>query len=49
MQLLAQQGLPTTPRAGTVPASEVNVVTQAAQRSDTSNERAKTKAQKPKQ
>jgi len=48
MQLLAQQGLPTTPRAGTVPASEVNVVTQAAQRSDTSNEPAKTKAQKPK-
>jgi len=49
MQLLAQQGLPTTPRAGTVPASEVNVVTQAAQRSDTSNQPAKNKPQKQKQ
>lgn len=49
MQLLAQQGLPTTAKAGTVPTSEVNVVTQAAQRSDTSNQPAKTKPQKPKQ
>lgn len=36
MQLVAQRGLPTTPKAGTVPPSEVNVVNQAAQRSDTS-------------
>jgi len=36
MELTAQRGLPTTPRAGTVPPSEVNVVNQAAQRSDTS-------------
>ena len=49
MELLAQKGLPTTPKAGTVPPSEVNVVTQAAQRSDTSNQPAKTKPQKPKQ
>jgi hypothetical protein len=49
MQLLAQQGLPTAPRAGTVPASEVNVVTQAAQHSDTSNQPAKNKPQKLKQ
>ncbi len=48
MELLAQQGLPTTPKAGMAPPSEVNVVTQAAQRSDTSNEPAKTKAQQPK-
>jgi len=37
MQLIAQRGLPTTPKAGSVPPSEVNVVNQAAQRSDTSN------------
>jgi len=37
MHLIAQRGLPTTPKAGNVPASEVNVVNQAAQRSDTSN------------
>jgi hypothetical protein len=48
MQLLAQRGLTTTPKAGTVPPSAVNVATQAAQRSDTSNEPAKTKAQRPK-
>jgi hypothetical protein len=48
MELLAQKGLTITPQAGTVPQSEVNVVTQAAQRSDTSNEPANTKAQKPK-
>jgi len=39
MELIAQRGLPTTPRAGTVPPSEVNVVKQAAQRSDTSGTR----------
>lgn len=49
MELLAQKGLPTTPKAGTVPPSEVNVVTQAAQRSDTSNQPAKTKPPKPKE
>jgi hypothetical protein len=37
MQLIAQQGLPTTPKTGTVPPSEVNVVGQAAERADTSN------------
>jgi len=36
MQLVAQRGLPTTPKAGTVPPSAVNVATQAAERSDTS-------------
>ncbi len=49
MELLAQKGLPTTPKAGATPQSEVNVVTQAAERSDTSKEPAKTKPQKPKQ
>ena len=38
MELIVQRGLPTTPRAGSVPPSEVNVVNQAAQRSDTSRE-----------
>jgi len=37
MQLIAQRGLPTTPKAGTVPPSEVNVVNEAAQRADVSN------------
>jgi hypothetical protein len=37
MQLIAQRGLPTTPKAGSIPPSEVNVVNQAAQRSDTSS------------
>jgi hypothetical protein len=37
MKLIAQRGLPTTPRVGTVPPSEVNVVNQAAQRADVSN------------
>lgn len=37
MELVAQRGLPTTPRVGTVPPSEVNVVNQAAQRADVSN------------
>jgi hypothetical protein len=36
MQLVAQRGLPTTPKAGTVPPSAVNVANQAAERSDTS-------------
>jgi hypothetical protein len=37
MQLLVKQGLPTTPRVGTIPPSEVNVVKEAAERADTSN------------
>jgi hypothetical protein len=37
MELVAQRGLPTTPKAGTVPASEVGVVNQAAQKADVSN------------
>jgi hypothetical protein len=37
MQLIAQRGLPTTPQAGTVPASPVNMAKQAAEKSDTSN------------
>jgi len=37
MALIAQQGLPTTPKVGQVPPSEVNVVNQAAQRADVSN------------
>ena len=48
MQLVAQRGLPTVPKAGTVPPSAVNVANQAAERSDTSGESAKTKAQAPK-
>jgi hypothetical protein len=48
MQLVAERGLPTTPKAGTIPPSEVNVATQAAERSDTSNEPAKSKTQPPK-
>ena len=45
MQLLAERGLPTTPKAGTVPPSAVNVATQAAERSDTSNKSAQPKSQ----
>jgi hypothetical protein len=48
MQLLAQRGLPTTPKAGTAPASDVNTATQAARRSDTSGESAPAKTQAPK-
>jgi hypothetical protein len=48
MQLVAERGLPTTPKAGTIPPSEVNVATQAAERSDTSNKPAKSKTQPPK-
>jgi hypothetical protein len=47
MQLLAQRGLPTTPKAGTVPPSAVNVATQAAERSDTSGKSAQPKSQAP--
>ena len=48
MQLLAQRGLPTTPKAGTVPPSAVNVATQAAARSDTSGKSAQPESQSPK-
>ncbi len=48
MQLVAQRGLPTVPKAGIVPASAVNVATQAAQRSDTSGQAAPAKSQPPK-
>jgi hypothetical protein len=48
MELIAQRGLSTTPKAGTIPPSEVNVATQAAERSDTSNEPAKSRTQPPK-
>jgi hypothetical protein len=48
MQLLAQRGLPTTPKAGTVPPSAVNVANQAAERADTSGKSAQTKVQVPK-
>ncbi|MGA9811284.1 MAG: hypothetical protein WBQ64_00825 [Terriglobales bacterium] len=41
MELLAQRGLPTRPQAGTVPPSEINMVKQAARRSDTSRQPAK--------
>jgi hypothetical protein len=37
MQVVEQQGLPTTPRIGEIPPSEINVVNQAAQKADTSN------------
>jgi hypothetical protein len=37
MQLVAQRGLPTTPRIGAVPSSTVSLGQEAAQRSDTSN------------
>jgi len=38
MQLIAQRGLPTTPQAGTIPPSVVNMANQAAAASDTSNQ-----------
>jgi len=36
MQLIAERGLPTTPKAGEYPPSTVNMINQAAQRADTS-------------
>jgi hypothetical protein len=48
IELIAQRGLPTTPKAGQIPASTVNLGTQAAERSDTSDDSAKTKKQAPK-
>ena len=47
MQLVAQRGLPTVAKAGTVPPSAVNVANQAAERSDTSGQSGQTKAQAP--
>jgi hypothetical protein len=43
MALLAQRGLPTRPKAGAVPPSEVNVTKEAAHKSDTSGKPAKKK------
>jgi hypothetical protein len=37
MELIAQRGLSTTPKVGTIPPSEVNIVNQAARRADVSN------------
>jgi hypothetical protein len=48
MQLLAQRGLPTNPKAGAAPPSAVNVANQAAQPSDTSRASAQTRARAPK-
>src|SRR5580700_8864280 len=48
MELLAQRGLPTTPKAGTIPPSAVNVANQAAERSDTSGTSPQTKPPAPK-
>jgi len=43
MELLVQRGLPTRPQAGAVPPSEVNMVKEAARRSDTSRQPTKKK------
>jgi hypothetical protein len=48
MQLVAQHGLPTTPKAGAVPPSDVNTANQAAQRSDTSGKSTQPKSQSQK-
>jgi hypothetical protein len=48
MQLLAQRGLPTSPKAGAAPPSAVNVANQAAQPSDSSRASAQTRARAPK-
>jgi hypothetical protein len=45
MQLLAQRGLPTTPKAGTAPSSAVNVATEAVERSGTIGQSPQPKAQ----
>jgi hypothetical protein len=47
MQLVARRGLPTVPKAGTVPPSAVNVATEAA-RLDTRAKSAQTKSKSPK-
>jgi len=48
MKIIAQRGLPTTPKAGTTPSSEVNTVYQAAEKADTSNLNQATQPQKEK-
>jgi hypothetical protein len=48
MQLLAQRGLPTTSKTGTIPSSAVNIANQAAERSDTSGTSSQKKSQSPK-
>jgi hypothetical protein len=47
MQLLAQRGLPTAPKAGTAPSSAVKVANQAAERSDTSGKPSPAKTRAP--
>ena len=48
MQLIAQRGFPTTPKAGEFPPSAVNTANQAAARSDTSDMSSQKKPQSPK-
>jgi hypothetical protein len=48
MQLLAQRGLPTKPKAGTAPSSAVNVANQSAERSDTGGTSSQDKLRSPK-
>jgi hypothetical protein len=47
MELVAQRGLPTTPKSGTVPPSAVNVANEAAARSDTSGKVPQPKVKAP--
>jgi hypothetical protein len=49
MQLIAQQGLPTTPRVGTVPLSPVNLARAAADAADNSNAKPEEKPKGKKQ
>ena len=46
MQLIAERGLPTTPRVGTVPPSTVSTTYQAAEKADTSNSKPAAKGNK---
>jgi len=48
MGLIAQRGLPTTPKVGTVPPAEVNVLNRAAKGSGATNE-PRSKKEKAKQ
>jgi hypothetical protein len=47
MQLLAERGLPTSPKAGETPPSTIHTVNQAVQRVDTSNQTPQTKPRMP--
>lgn len=47
MQLIAERGLPTTPKAGEYPPSTVNMINQAAERADTSLAAPQTKPHTP--